>query len=294
MKISIIIPTFLGANYLNHFSLPSLVQQDWTDWEAIIVDDGSTDDTANIAKLWTEKDARIKYLSHPKNLGLAAALNTGLKYAQGEIVAFLEQDDIWLPNKLSAQLKVLENKQLVSCNFFYFDPKHKRLSGNGGGNFSTLMGQKKTLEKIFPLPEDPKYLGIEDGLVAGRLALLVDKHELAPDDLFYLKDWLVIVTRHPDSLSGHGKSAAYAARYQAALSFFKSDNAPGLKKLKRSWKWRRYFNLLLSPLPFPLTSFLRLTLSTLSTLYRWRLSKLKKLPNYSVAKELVTSIDKHV
>jgi teichuronic acid biosynthesis glycosyltransferase TuaG len=75
----------------------------------IIVDDGSTDDTAEVARSLAAADARVRYVRRP-NGGQGAARNTGLGAARGPVVAFLDADDLWLPGKLAAQLAVLEEK----------------------------------------------------------------------------------------------------------------------------------------------------------------------------------------
>ena len=73
-------------------SLASVANQTYTNWECIIVDDGSTDSSALIAKAWQEKDARFKYF-YQENKRLSGARNTGLTLAQGDLIQFLDGDD---------------------------------------------------------------------------------------------------------------------------------------------------------------------------------------------------------
>lgn len=290
MTITVIVPTFQGAHYLNKYSLPSLIRQDFSNWEAIVVDDASSDNTEEIVRSWQKKDSRIKYWRHESNRGLAAALNTGLERSQGEIITFLEQDDIWLNQKLSQQVKSLETAQFSDCLFFLFNEKQTRLSGVKGGNFSTLAGHRQSIMRLFPLPEDKKFLGIEDGLLAGRLALLTDTQILNSTDIHHSQEILVIVTRHNSSLSGHGRSLEYAARYQAALDYFQDNNSPGLSELKRSWANRRQLNLLLSNFPQPIQKALRWVkdLPGFAELLKWR--KIKKSPAYLAARNIVDKL----
>ncbi|MEM8980613.1 MAG: trifunctional glycosyltransferase/class I SAM-dependent methyltransferase/polysaccharide deacetylase [Pseudomonadota bacterium] len=91
VNISIIMPAFNAAKYLNE-AVESLTAQTVTNWELIIVDDGSSDDTLAIAKNWAEDDARIRVLEQ-SNAGASAARNTGLKAATGKWVAFVDSDD---------------------------------------------------------------------------------------------------------------------------------------------------------------------------------------------------------
>lgn len=290
MTISVIIPAFQGAHYLNNYSLPSLLRQDYQDWEAIIVDDASTDNTSEVIQAWQKKDARIKFQRHDNNRGLAAALNTGLKNSQGEVVAFLEQDDLWLANKLSRQVEILKTKKITDCRFFLFDQKNQKLTGLGGGNFSTLASQRQTLDQLFPLPEDKQYLGIEDGLLAGHLALLIDRQTLLNSDIFHDDEPLVIVSRHNKSLSGHGHCLVYAERYRAALNYFHSNTSPSLKPLKHSWKIRRQLNQLLSNFPEQIQKIIRQLVLIPGPGKLWRWQKIKKQPAYQAAEKILSTL----
>ncbi len=290
MTISVIIPAYQGEKYLNLFSLPSLVAQTYQDWEAIVVDDASSDNTQELIESWQAKDRRIKYLRHDYNRGLAASLNTGLKASQGKIIAFLEQDDIWLNNKLARQADILSKKKLTDCRSFLFNETTLKLINIGGGNFSTLAGQRETINKLFPLPENKKYLGIEDGLLAGRLALLTDNQILLAEDINHTNDIMVLVSRHQSSLSGHGHSLTYIQRYQAALDFFDADKSPGLSRLKHSWRLRRQLNILLSFFPAPVQKIIR-GLNIISKIRAlWRLQKIKNKPTYLAAKKIISNL----
>jgi hypothetical protein len=178
--------------------------------------------------------------------------------ARGEVIAFLEQDDIWLPEKLDRQIDRLNaGFWLADCRFFFYDPIHRRLQGLGGGNFSTLIGRRRAVEMLFPLPEDKKLLGIEDGILAGRLALLSADQSLPDSKVCHMAEPLVIVSRHRDSLSGQGETTPYIARYQAAADFFASEKSTALDKLKSFWQRQKRANRFLSLFPPPLQMGLR-------------------------------------
>lgn len=89
--ISIIVPCYNQAQYLDE-CLQSVLEQTYPHWECIIVDDGSPDDTAEVAKKWTQKDSRFKYL-RKENGGLSSARNAGISMAQGEWILPLDADD---------------------------------------------------------------------------------------------------------------------------------------------------------------------------------------------------------
>lgn len=108
MHVSIITPAYNVCTCISDTIL-SAINQSFTDWEMIIVDDCSTDNTYNIASRYAQQDSRIVVVRHTKNAGVAAARNTALDRATGEYVAFLDSDDLWLPDKLEKQLSFMES-----------------------------------------------------------------------------------------------------------------------------------------------------------------------------------------
>ncbi|MCR5451897.1 MAG: glycosyltransferase [Lachnospiraceae bacterium] len=109
--VSIITPVYNGSKYLPE-TIESVIRQTYTDWEMIIVDDGSSDDSYEIAKNYSEKDDRIKAISQ-ENGGSAAARNNGIRKAQGRYIALLDADDLWEENFLEEQLKLMKKKDCV-------------------------------------------------------------------------------------------------------------------------------------------------------------------------------------
>jgi len=107
-KVSVILPTFNRAKYLDR-AISSVLSQSFYDFELIIVDDASTDNTEEIVELF--RDERIIYVKNPRNLGGAAARNVGIRIAKGEFIAFQDSDDLWHPDKLEIQMKVFENEE---------------------------------------------------------------------------------------------------------------------------------------------------------------------------------------
>lgn len=104
-KVSVIIATYNRADYLRQ-AIASVLAQSYPDFELLVVDDGSTDDTAAAVAEFT--DARIVYL-HQTNAGRSAARNLGLTQARGMYVAFLDDDDLYLPHKLAVQTNFLDD-----------------------------------------------------------------------------------------------------------------------------------------------------------------------------------------
>ena len=105
-KVSVIIPTYNRAHLVGR-AIRSVLNQTYQDFEIIVVDDGSTDNTEEVVKSFN--DPRIRYIRHEKNRGGSAACNTGIRAARGEYIAFQDSDDEWLPEKLEKQMQVFEN-----------------------------------------------------------------------------------------------------------------------------------------------------------------------------------------
>lgn len=108
-KISIIMPAFNAEKYLIP-AVHSVCAQTWKNWELLIIDDGSTDATAEIAAECAEKDSRIRYIRNQKNLGVSGSRNAGIREASGEWLAFLDSDDSWEEEKLEKQMKTAKEK----------------------------------------------------------------------------------------------------------------------------------------------------------------------------------------
>ena len=100
--VSVIIPTYNRASFISR-AVESVLNQSFKKWELIIVDDGSTDNTQDILKIY-ENQTRIKLLK-TKNRGVSAARNLGVRQALGYWIAFLDSDDQWLPEKLEKQMR---------------------------------------------------------------------------------------------------------------------------------------------------------------------------------------------
>jgi len=107
---TVLTPTYNHENYLGDCIL-SVIGQTFQDWEMIILDDGSTDKTPEIAEYWAKKDSRITFIRQPNQgvFRLAETYNKGLKMAQGRYISILEGDDLWETIKLQRQKEVLEN-----------------------------------------------------------------------------------------------------------------------------------------------------------------------------------------
>ena len=115
--VSIIMPSYNTANYISE-SINSVINQTYKNWELIIVDDCSTDNTDEIVSKFLN-DGRIKYLKNEKNNGAAISRNRALREAKGKWIAFLDSDDLWVSEKLESQINFMK-KNNYSFTYSYY------------------------------------------------------------------------------------------------------------------------------------------------------------------------------
>ena len=111
MQVSVIIPTYNSAQYLTA-AIESVLQQTFKDFEVLVIDDGSTDNTSEIIKEFGDS---VRYI-YQENQGVSVARNTGIKNSKVKYVAFLDADDVWMPTKLEKQITAIkENPTSKAC-----------------------------------------------------------------------------------------------------------------------------------------------------------------------------------
>lgn len=124
-QLSVCIPTYNGAKYLGE-AISSVLEQTLSDFELIIVDDCSTDNTEAVIRSFS--DNRIKYFKNPVRLGLVGNWNRCLELANGQYICIFHQDDVMMPDNLTEKIKILEeypNVGLVHSNVLQIDPEGK-------------------------------------------------------------------------------------------------------------------------------------------------------------------------
>lgn len=159
--VSIIIPVHNGEKYLAE-AIDSVLNQNYRNWELIIVNDLSTDDSAKIASRYAKGDKRIKVLSHRRQKYRAGALNTGIALARGKFISFLDADDIYFSDKTAKQVAFLLKHpeiSLVYSDMEVFDA-----------------GGKKELRQAIDFKKDPRQVLLdvsEQEIVAGTSAFTI-------------------------------------------------------------------------------------------------------------------------
>lgn len=116
--VSVIMPAYHAASFLEKAVL-SVINQTMDDWELYIIDDCSDDDTFRIAQNMASTDLRIHALQNEMNMGVAKTRNKGIDLAKGQYIAFLDSDDIWMPEKLERQLAKMRTNNAGICYCSY-------------------------------------------------------------------------------------------------------------------------------------------------------------------------------
>lgn len=181
--VSVIIPVHNGEKYIEQ-AIRSVIEQNYQNWELIIIDDGSQDSTASIVKQLCLEDSRIKFLQNEEKSGVAKTRNRGIEVSNGKFIAFLDADDMWKPEKLQKQLQLIDEKNadLVYSSYEIINDK----------------GQTKKREP-YVVPETVDFNGLLKENVVGCSTVLV-KADIAKKykfiENFYHEDfclWLDIL-----------------------------------------------------------------------------------------------------
>ena len=117
--VSIVMPCYNAQAFVGE-AIASVVNQTWRNWELIIINDGSQDQSVQIIQEWSEEDSRIIPLINDQNLGVSKTRNRGISLAKGQWIAFLDSDDVWKEDKLEKQILLAREKRasfiFTSCN----------------------------------------------------------------------------------------------------------------------------------------------------------------------------------
>jgi len=174
--ISVIMPAYNSERFIAE-SIESVLAQTYTNWELIIVDDGSTDETGNIAMQFTTRDNRIKYIFQ-ENKKQGAARNSGIRQSNGTLIAFLDSDDIWVAKKLEIQLSALNDNEVdlvFSAGFVFFNDIDEPIN-----TYNTISGKVSGDEGVKYLLKQ-NFIAIPSVLVTKHALNVVDGFDPSPD-----------------------------------------------------------------------------------------------------------------
>lgn len=220
--VSIITPCYNGAKYISE-TIDSVLAQTYKDWEMIIIDDGSKDNSAEIVRAYMEKDSRIKFLQQA-NAGSAAARNNGIRSAEGQYIALLDADDLWEPEFLAEQTAFMTEKNAVCVYCSY-----RCINENSEEILNPVICREEISTKDMMVTN---YIGCLSGLYdCSKHGKVYLKEELKSmrDDYAY---WLDIV-KLEDKAYGNQK---LLARYRVLAN---STTGNKKKLIKKQWRFYR-------------------------------------------------------
>ena len=152
--VSVVMPCYNGADFISE-TIDSVLAQTYENWELLIIDDGSSDNSLEIVKSYAATDPRIRPISQA-NAGSAAARNNGIKQARGQYIALLDSDDLWLPEFLESQITFMKSK-----NAYCVCSSYERIDESSQKVLKPVLAKEKiTVKDIKRLD----YIGVMTGL----------------------------------------------------------------------------------------------------------------------------------
>lgn len=226
--VSIVTPCYNASAFIEH-TIESVLAQTYTNWEMLIVDDCSKDNSAEIIKKYAEKDSRIKYFKTERPSGSPTRpRNIAIENASGRYIAFLDSDDIWLPTKLEEQVPLFHDEQTAVAYSNY-----EKISEEGHRN-----------DRLIIAPNEVNYKDLLKSNVIGNLTGIYDTKKVGKifcqnihhEDYIL---WLSILKRGFKAKNTNTNVALYRVR----------ENSVSANKLKvLSWQWNILRNVEKLPL----------------------------------------------
>lgn len=220
--VSIITPSYNSEKYIVE-TIKSVLHQTYQHWELLITDDGSTDTTVKIVEEYIKKDHRIQ-LFKIQNSGAAIARNNSIKNAKGDYIAFLDSDDIWLPEKLGKQMHFMHKNKIALSYTFY----------------ETINELGVDLNKLI---KPPLKLTYKDNLYSNYIGCLTAMYDVSILGKVYMpvirkrQDyalWLKILKQIPYAMGIDESLALYRVR----------ENSMSSSKIEMlKWNWKLFYNI---------------------------------------------------
>ena len=182
--VSIITPSYNSSKFIEE-CINSVISQTFQNWEMIIVDDCSNDNSREIISDFSEKDKRIRFVFLEENIGAAAARNIAMKKAKGRYIAFLDSDDLWIKDKLERQITFM-NDNNIAFSFTSYQP----ISEDGKKKYSVITAPKKM-----------SYHSYLKNTIIGCLTVIIDKEKTGDFQMPNINSshdmalWLLIMKR---------------------------------------------------------------------------------------------------
>ena len=218
--VSIITPAYNSAAYIAE-TIESVLAQTYTNWEMLIVNDYSKDNTAEIVQSYAKKDKRIKLINLQQNSGAAAARNTAIQNAKGRYIAFLDSDDLWKKEKLQKQIEFMQRNGYA---FTYTSYEH-------------FKGTKENIQNQVQIPKSLNYKQALKGNKIGCLTVMLDRKQIANIHFTTQKheDYILWLNILKQGITAYG--------IQESLALYRTGNSKSISgnKLQSAlWTWKVY------------------------------------------------------
>lgn len=233
--VSIVTPVYNAERFIEK-TINSVQAQTYKQFEMILVDDCSPDDSAAVIKKLAALDDRIKYVKLEENAGAAVARNTGLEHAKGQYIAFIDSDDVWKPEKLAKQIAFMKKNDYA---FSYT-------------NFEMVEEDGTVINASVPLPEKLNYSGLLKNTAIACSTVIIDRKVIGDFRMPLVRKgqdtatWLKILRAHDYAYLFNEVMGSYR-QVQGSISSNK------IGALKRTWN--TYHNIEKLPLPKALYYF---------------------------------------
>lgn len=227
--VSVIMPVYKARDFVEE-AIRSVMAQSVTDWELLVIDDCSPDDSSEVVRALAETDGRIRLICNERNMGVARTRNRGIELSRGKYIALLDSDDAWYPSKLASQLALLEQTGAGLCYCSY------RIVDVGG----------KPVKPDYLVPSRVDYEGLlkENVILCSSMlvpAELAKKIRFNAD--FYHEDYVFVL-----DILKEGHIAAGCMEPLAEWRYMENTRSFDKRKAAAN-RWRIYRDYLKLPLP---------------------------------------------
>ena len=218
--VSIITPAYNAAAYIAE-TIESVLAQTYTNWEMLIVNDCSKDNTVEIVQSYAAKDKRIKLINLKQNSGAAVARNTAIQNAKGRYIAFLDSDDLWKKEKLQKQIEFMQQN---GYEFTYSSYEH-------------FKGTKENIQHQVQIPKSLNYNQALKGNQIGCLTVMLDRNQIANIHFTTQKheDYILWLNILKQGITAYGIQESFAL-YRTG----NSKSISGNKLQSALWTWKVY------------------------------------------------------
>lgn len=214
--VSVVTPAYNCSGTIAE-TIKSVISQTYTNWEMIIVNDASTDNTVDVINEFVKKDNRIKLIKMKKNSGAAAARNTAIENSRGEYIAFIDSDDLWKADKLEKQIKFMKDNNYA----FTFTA------------YETFHNSEELTRKVYSVPKSINYEQYLRNTIIGNLTVVINRSVITDFhvETGYLEDVLTWMYYLKKGYIAYGLDENLAS-YRVYIN---SKSGNKIKNAKRYW-----------------------------------------------------------